>query len=341
MICLGEHLEAFKDFYWIEEIGISSNAYLLAGGKVMIDAGNMPGIAREVNSQFFLPEIEAIFLTHHHYDHIGGLVELLAYCNPQIIVHRDTIPFLLINKVPFLSVMEKNGRADRVISVRGAETFRWGEVTLEVVNSPGHTSGDMCLFEHSTRSLFSGDIVFPAFQDKNFLADADPGTGNSFEMRDSLRRLLAYPVSALLPGHGSPVLQGAHEHVKNSYLQMLLEMNQQDEEKAWIELIEALIEYHRSHEALEAVDFLLKKYPASDQALILKGMISLEENQFEGALQAFAEALRIFPEHPEAVVGKGMALIALDRSEEAMQLPGFKAHLQHTLTPRTAPPQNR
>lgn len=331
MISLGDYLQEFQDFYWIEEEGISSNVYMLAGGKVLVDCGNVPGMARQIDETFPLHEIEAIFITHHHYDHMGSLVELLAYCNPKILLHRDTLPFMMINHIPFLKVMEENKRADRIVLLRGSERFQWGDLDLEVIATPGHTSGDICLFEHRTGSLFSGDIVFPAFQNTNFLADADPGTGNIFELKASLKRLLRYPVKALLPGHGGPVLRDGHEHVKNTYLQVMKDLEKDNPEKAWLELAEGLIEYHRPAEAIECLDFLLKENPSMVQIWIRKGMAHLELSGYEEALAAFEKALEVHTDHPEAIVGKGMTLIAMDRTSEAMNLTGFADHLRQTL----------
>lgn len=331
MICLGDYLPEFQSFYWIEEEGISSNVYVLGEGKVVVDAGNMPGIPRQIDEHFPLHGIEAIFITHHHFDHMGGLVDLLGYCNPKIFLHRDTLPFMMMNHVPFMKVMEENQRGDRIVLLRGAERFRWGELDLEVVAAPGHTSGDICLFEYGTRSLFSGDMVFPAFQNTNFLADADPATGNIFELKASLKRLLQYPVQALLPGHGGPVLKEGHEHVKNTYLQVVTEMEKGNKENGWLELADALIEYGRHGEAIDCLDFLLKQNASLVQGWVRKGMAHMELSAYQDALESFEKALEAFPEHPEAIVGKGMALIAMDRASEAMQLAGFAEHLKRTL----------
>jgi glyoxylase-like metal-dependent hydrolase (beta-lactamase superfamily II) len=331
MISLGDYLQEFQHFYWIEEEGISSNIYVLAEGKVLIDSGNMPGIPRQIDEKFPLNGIEAIFITHHHYDHMGSLVELLAYCNPKILLHRDTLPFMMINHVPFLKVMEENNRADRIVLLRGSERFQWDGLDLEVVAAPGHTSGDICLFEHRTQSLFSGDMVFPAYQNTNFLADADPSTGNIYELKASLRRLLRFPVRALFPGHGGPILKDGHEHIKNTYLQVVTDMEKGDKEKGWLELADALLEYHRHAEAIECLDHLLSRNPSLFQCWIRKGMAHLELSAHEEALAAFDKALALHPNHPEAILGKGMALIGLDRAPEAMRIPGFTEQLKKTL----------
>jgi len=128
------------------EIGLfGTNAYVLVceetGEGVLIDA---PGEAGKISEQSKGVSVKYILLTHSHMDHTGALVELKFRWNVPVAGHELDSSGL---PVP----------ADILLS--DGNTVSFGNVMLEVLHTPGHTSGSLCFLfgDH----LFSGDTLFP------------------------------------------------------------------------------------------------------------------------------------------------------------------------------------
>jgi glyoxylase-like metal-dependent hydrolase (beta-lactamase superfamily II) len=82
---------------------------------------------------------------------------------------------------------------------------RFGDVRLDVLHTPGHTEGSVCLVSHDAGVVFSGDTLFPGGWGRVDL----PG-GDGAAMVDSLRRLATLPDGLrVLPGHGRATTIGA------------------------------------------------------------------------------------------------------------------------------------
>ena len=200
MIHLGEYDPRLEGIWWVEEAGMSCNVYVLNEGRTLIDAGNYYGMLHELSQEFDISLLEQLFITHCHFDHVGGMGELFDWSKPKVYAHIDTLPYINFRNVPFMKIMEKSGRIDQVVMLRGGERIPVGPYLLEVIPTPGHTKGDICLYEHHNRILFSGDTVFPSSPTENILSDADKQLGNMDQQIASLARLVPYPVDFLLPG---------------------------------------------------------------------------------------------------------------------------------------------
>jgi glyoxylase-like metal-dependent hydrolase (beta-lactamase superfamily II) len=82
--------------------------------------------------------------------------------------------------------------------------IRFGEVRLDVVHTPGHTEGSVCLVAHDAGILFSGDTLFPGGWGRVDLPGGDPDA-----MVASLTRLATMPDALrVLPGHGATTTIG-------------------------------------------------------------------------------------------------------------------------------------
>ena len=82
---------------------------------------------------------------------------------------------------------------------------RFGDVRLDVLHTPGHTEGSVCLVSHEAGVGFSGDTLFPGGWGRVDLPGGDPDA-----MVESLRRLATLPDALrVLPGHGRPTTIGA------------------------------------------------------------------------------------------------------------------------------------
>jgi hydroxyacylglutathione hydrolase len=134
--------------------------------------------------------------THRHWDHIGDNAAVVEATGATLAAHaldRHGLedpqplfaPFAVPPSVPALDLAE-------------GSRIRLGSVDLEVLHTPGHTEGSVCLLAGGERLLFSGDTLFAGGWGRVDL----PG-GSPEEMVESLARLSTLdPALAVLPGHG-------------------------------------------------------------------------------------------------------------------------------------------
>jgi hydroxyacylglutathione hydrolase len=119
--------------------------------------------------------LDMILLTHHHVDHIDGVDEVRARFNcPVVGAVADQ------HRLPKLDQAVKEG-----------DTVRFGNATAEVIETPGHTRGQINFFFPDGDILLSGDTLFS-------LGCGRLIEGTAAEMFDSLRKLKALPADTLV-----------------------------------------------------------------------------------------------------------------------------------------------
>jgi glyoxylase-like metal-dependent hydrolase (beta-lactamase superfamily II) len=135
--------------------------------------------------------------THGHWDHIGDNARVAEHTGAQIAVHpldahRLTspqglyAPFEIPPSVPAVELQE------------GGE-IRFGSVRLEVLHTPGHTEGSVCLLDREAGRLYSGDTLF-----QGSFGRVDLPGGSPEAMVESLTRLAGLDGTlTVLPGHGN------------------------------------------------------------------------------------------------------------------------------------------
>ncbi|MDT8274293.1 MAG: MBL fold metallo-hydrolase, partial [Desulfomonilia bacterium] len=72
-----------------------------------------------------------------------------------------------------------------------------GELQFQVIDSPGHSPGSICLYWEKNKALFTGDVIF-----EQGIGRTDLPGGSSSLLKESILNLKALPVEYLLPGHG-------------------------------------------------------------------------------------------------------------------------------------------
>ncbi len=184
---------------WITDGTQAANSFVY--GNILVDAGVVPMTLEEVRHR-----IDTIVLTHCHYDHIAHVVEIARMCNATVCIHAQDAPGLT-DEARNLAMLF-GARAPAVVPDRILrEGDRVGD--LEVLHTPGHTPGCICLYDRDERILFSGDTVFTggSFGRYDF-----PG-GDRTALAASLARLADLEVESLYPGHGEPAVEGGHRHI--------------------------------------------------------------------------------------------------------------------------------
>jgi len=127
--------------------------------------------------------LTAAFVTHHHFDHVMGLGELLKAADVPVVVHRHDAPYLKITP-------------SSLKPVDGGETLTIGEIPVRLLHTPGHTPGSQCLLVDGR--LLSGDTLFVRACGRWDL----PG-GDVRQLFESLRHRLGVldDDTVLCPGH--------------------------------------------------------------------------------------------------------------------------------------------
>lgn len=193
----------------IQQIGsfvpYDSNMYLLIGEKTMlIDTGSgtvSAPIVGYISEILYGRKLDYIVLTHHHYDHIGGLKDLVPVFGSEVLAGPTDV--LKIRKGGHDGIFGVNiVPCPEAQEISEGMKIDLGRHLLEVIETPGHTEGGICLYDHNTSSLFSGDTVFA-----DGVGRTDFEGGDIRQLRESLRKLKKYDVLNLYSGHG-PVVEG-------------------------------------------------------------------------------------------------------------------------------------
>lgn len=187
-----------------------------AAGFVLIDCGppeTAQDLLQAIEDATDGQGIQAVILTHAHYDHAGGLEELRLAWNPAVICHVGEAPFLQGEK-SYTQLTSFNpaflmGRylLDSLDStIPPTHTVSEGQAVFEmaVVPLPGHTPGHMGLLHQKERALICGDGIMRLF--KRWGPPSALVTHQPALSKRALRRIRNLPFDHLLPSHGPPIM---------------------------------------------------------------------------------------------------------------------------------------
>lgn len=188
------------------ELGpIATNAFLLweengNGEAVLID---VPPFAKQTVQAVLDREnltLSSIWLTHGHWDHMGGVAEF-ELRNIQILGHRDDQ--IMFEKPGIMSSFAIPGMELKPVEINkwveeGDQLNLWGR-EVEVRHCPGHCPGNVIFWIKTERSCFVGDVIFAGSVGRSDL----PG-GNFEFLENSIRsKIYTLPDDTILhPGHG-------------------------------------------------------------------------------------------------------------------------------------------
>lgn len=189
-----------------------TNCYLLvddaAKALAVIDPGDEVTEAVQTACRENGWTLEAIYLTHGHMDHVGGVASLRrAYPHVPAYLHAADCGSG--------DAMRPTGGIGELTHWQDGDTLSLGNLTVKVLHTPGHTPGSVCLMVEGV--LFTGDTLFAGSMGRTDF----PG-GSERDIMASLKRLGALEGDyAVLPGHmGTSTL--AAERQSNPYLIMAM-----------------------------------------------------------------------------------------------------------------------
>jgi len=179
-------------------------------------------------------ELQAITLTHGHFDHIGGTADLhKSFPYAEILLHKDDEDFYygLPEQPLFLGIprnqlkilgfeYEMPPRLTR--NWQDGEIYEVGNLRFKVLHCPGHTRGHVVLAEESAKKVFVGDCLF-----EGSIGRTDLPGGNFEQLMDSINRkiLTLGDDFTVYSGHGNETTIG-REKATNPFITGVYQMTQ-------------------------------------------------------------------------------------------------------------------
>jgi glyoxylase-like metal-dependent hydrolase (beta-lactamase superfamily II) len=215
------------------------NTYLVRGdnGSLLIDTGwNTKDAFNSLKKQLADGgidgrEINQIVITHVHPDHYGLAGKLKKLFGATLAFHHLEKDFIETRYVNMEELLQKLGNwlhhngvpPDRITELQqaslpmrkfvtpampdttiyGSETITIGDFSFEVMPTPGHAPGHICLYEPKKKILFSGDHILPTIT-PHVGIHPQSGSNPLDDYLDSLNGLKKLEVDLVLPGHEQP-----------------------------------------------------------------------------------------------------------------------------------------
>jgi len=160
-------------------------------------------------------QVKQIVITHAHIDHVGGAMKLRTATGAPILLNQNDYALLkMLDAQAAWIGMPSPGKVDIDRSVTTGESVSAGSLTADILHTPGHTEGSICLYFAADKKLIAGDTLFAGSIGRTDL----PG-GSMQKILHSLHdTVLALPDETLVvPGHGPLTTIGA-ERESNPFL---------------------------------------------------------------------------------------------------------------------------
>jgi len=158
-------------------------------------------------------KVKYLINTHGHFDHVGANKAMKEATKASIGIHPDDAPMLMeLSKSASMFGMSAENSPPPDILLNHGDQLSFGDITLEVIHTPGHSKGGICLYTKG--HLFAGDTLF-----KSSIGRTDLPGGNYDTLIASIRtKLFTLPDDTIVyTGHG-PETSIGYEKRMNPFL---------------------------------------------------------------------------------------------------------------------------
>ncbi len=162
-------------------------------------------------------KLTQILVTHAHIDHVGGALALKQATGAPVLLHQADLPLLnmMAMQAGWLGIAPPEVRPPDASADDGLKVGLAG-LPGEILHTPGHTEGSVCVLFRGAGLLLAGDTLFASSVGRTDL----PGGNSGALLRSIHDRLLPLPDAiVVVPGHGAETTIG-RERASNPFLRL-------------------------------------------------------------------------------------------------------------------------
>ncbi|MGA3083755.1 MAG: MBL fold metallo-hydrolase [Thermodesulfobacteriota bacterium] len=187
-------------FIWRNPQDNNCNTYLIKGSKtILIDPGHIHLFDHVMSGLLDLNlrpnQIDLIIITHAHPDHL----EAAALFKKPTLLTMSLAEFKFIKQWFGRYGWEAGNGFEPDFFLQDGE-LTIGDLSFQVITTPGHSPGSICLYWAERKALFTGDLIFSQGVGRTDL----PG-GNGGLLKESIQQIAVLDIDYLLSGHGEAI----------------------------------------------------------------------------------------------------------------------------------------
>jgi glyoxylase-like metal-dependent hydrolase (beta-lactamase superfamily II) len=188
------------------------NSFLIYGKKkILIDPGHQHlfgHVEDELKKLSLIPQdIDVVLITHGHPDHIEG-IRAFVETGCLIAVHKIEMDFIRQVAPHFGEALGVPDFEPDILLQEG--DLAVGDIHLDIIHTPGHSPGSICIYWPERKALITGDLIF-----SQGIGRTDLPGGNGETLKQSIKKVSTLDAHYLLPGHGD--LISGPENVKANF----------------------------------------------------------------------------------------------------------------------------